>query len=58
MTEPIIIPVADRYGRCESTACESRLFNRITEKKPMFIYAGQRLCRDCVRRTRRNAEAS
>lgn len=51
--DPIVIPVADRYGRCESDSCYNRLYGHITDKKPMYAFNGQRLCKECTRKAQR-----
>lgn len=57
MSEPEKIPVRDRYGRCESSSCWARLSRQITDRKPVWVFRGQRICNECLRRSQR-AEAA
>jgi hypothetical protein len=53
MPEPTKIPVADRYGACEDPKCVGRVYNRLCDRKPVWLLDGRRLCNDCLRRTQR-----
>lgn len=44
--DPVMIPLKERYGSCESLACFGR--ECVLAKKPVFVYDGLRLCRQCV----------
>lgn len=54
--DPIVIPVADRYGRCESLTCYNRLYGHITDKKPMYVFDGKRMCKECTRKHQRTLQ--
>lgn len=54
--DPIVIPVPERYGCCESPSCFNRLYGRITDKKPMFVFGGMRLCKECLRKLQRQLQ--
>lgn len=57
MSEPVKIPVPERYGRCEDPRCIARVIRQATDRKPVWLYRGLRVCNECLRRVQR-AEAA
>lgn len=57
MDEPVKIPVRERFGKCEDPKCVARIYVQTVDRKPVWVFRGQRVCNECLRRVQR-AEAA